>query len=166
MANGQVQSAERYCLAGIASENSRMMSTTMWLHLTQLHFVPSHGETGSKGLCFASFIYLLVFKVTEGVYHMRRNHIARSTSGMDTLHSTVLLQKPFKFCFYPWTEDTTHDKLIRTNNTLDHSQKAKKSSMHFIFPKGSSSPCSLLGPALFATLGVTLVAKLTGTSSF
>lgn len=163
MANGRVQSAESYCLARIASENSRMMFTTMWLYLTQLHFVPSHHETGSKELCFASFIYLLVFKVTEGVYHMRRNHIARSTSGMDMFHSIVLLQKPFKFCFHPWTEeDIMHDKLIRTNNTLDHSQKAKKSSMHFIFPKGSSSPCSLLGPALFAAF----VVKLTRTSSF
>lgn len=43
VANGWVQSEESYCLAGIASENSRMMSTTMWLHLTQLHFVPNHG---------------------------------------------------------------------------------------------------------------------------
>lgn len=92
-------------------------------------------KIGSKELCFASFIYLLVFKVIEGVYNMRRNHIARLMSGMDILHSIFCLQKPFKFFFNPWTEDITHDKLIRTNNTLDHSQKAKKSSMQLHFSK-------------------------------
>lgn len=56
-------------------------------------------KIGSKELCFASFIYLLVFKVIEGVYNMRRNHIARLMSGMDILHSIFCLQKPFKFFF-------------------------------------------------------------------
>lgn len=65
VAKGWVQSEESYCLAGIASEKSRMMSTTMWMQHTQLNSVPNNGESGSsKELCFLSFIYLLVFKVT------------------------------------------------------------------------------------------------------